>query len=122
MRGVSRLNPYNKAHELAQALVNSDEYLQLIDAKRRLDTEPPARQMVDDFHRRQFELMRAEASGQAPSQAQIEQMQKLYEIISMNPYARDYLNAEMRFSRLMADIQEILTKALEELNAGGEAK
>lgn len=116
------MNPYNKAHELAQALSNCDEFLKLKQAHQAVDAQPTAKQMVEDFHKRQFELMQAEANGQSPSQAQMEQLQKLYEIISINSLAREYLSAEMRFSRLMADIQQILSGALEDLNAGGKGE
>jgi cell fate (sporulation/competence/biofilm development) regulator YlbF (YheA/YmcA/DUF963 family) len=47
-------------------------------------------------------------------------MQNLYAIISSNSVVRTYLEAEMRFGRLMADIQKILGQALDSDFEGGE--
>ncbi|HWQ61545.1 MAG TPA: YlbF family regulator, partial [Negativicutes bacterium] len=53
--GEFGLNPYDKAHELARALKDSDEYRAFLAAKTALATDPDANKMVQDFLRKKME-------------------------------------------------------------------
>ncbi|MEI6287005.1 MAG: YlbF family regulator [Bacillota bacterium] len=108
-------NVYNDIHKLAFALKTSDEFLALSACKKALEFDETAKKMVQDFMEKQMELQIAAMSGkQEENKAKIEQAQKLYEIISLNNNAREYLNSMMKFDRIMQDMYKIINDTIKE--------
>ncbi|GAW93004.1 YlbF family regulator [Calderihabitans maritimus] len=104
--------PYDKAYELAKALAQSEEYKNYLQAKEKLERDDKNLKMLQEFKRRQLAIQMAELAGQEVDEEQIEQVERLYEIISLNPVINEFLTAEYRFSRMMADIQNIINEAI----------
>jgi cell fate (sporulation/competence/biofilm development) regulator YlbF (YheA/YmcA/DUF963 family) len=109
-----RMNAYDKGNELARALKESDEYRALGKARRELDTDSGARDMVKDFLRKQMEMQLEVMSGKADAKAKQDSLQKLYELLSLNSRARDYVAAFMRFQQVMQDIYKMIGDAVGE--------
>ena len=108
------MNVYDKGHELAQALKESDEFKALGKARRELDTDPVARDMVKDFLRKQMEMQLEVMSGKADAQSKQESLKKLGELLTMNARARDYISVYFRFQQVMTDIYKMLGDAVGE--------
>ncbi len=108
------MTAYDKGHELARILKESDEYKTLCSARRELDTDPDAKTMVKDFLRKQVEMQIEVMSGKPDAKAKEESLQKLAELLSLNPRARDYAAAYFRFQRVMTDIYKIIGDAVGE--------
>lgn len=104
---------YDKANELAKALAESSEYKALKAVKEKVDADQAAKDMLNDFKKRQFELQAAQMTGQKVDEAKLSQVQSLYQVIILNPDIAEYLNAEFVFSQLMADVYKIIGKAVE---------
>jgi len=102
---------HDYAHQLARALSNSEEYRQYVEAKTMLEKEEQNRKMLEDFRQQQWELQVAQMTGQEIDERKIQQMEKLYEVLSLNPVISQFLNAEYRLARLMGDIQKIVSDA-----------
>ena len=109
------MNPYDKAHELARALRESQEFQALAEQKRRVDTDPAAKKMLDDFRHRQWELETRRIMGEEITESDLEQVKRLQEVITMNTLAREYLEAEYRFGVVYSDIHKILGNAVKEV-------
>jgi cell fate (sporulation/competence/biofilm development) regulator YlbF (YheA/YmcA/DUF963 family) len=105
---------YDKGHELAQELKGSEEFRTLGVARRALDTDTAARDMVKDFLRQQMEMQIEVMSGKADAKAKEASLQKLAELLSLKPVARDYIAAYFRFQKVMADIYKIIGDAVGE--------
>ncbi len=101
-----------KAQELADALVQSDAYKKLHAARETVESHEAARIMLRDFHKKQEQLQKQQAEGQEVTQAQMEEVRKLYEIMNINPYLRELMEAEFEFGALMMEVQDILGKTL----------
>ena len=108
------MTAYDKGHELARALKESEEFRALGLVRRELDTDPAARDMVKDFLRKQMEMQMEVMSGKADVKAKEASLQKLAELLSLNPRARDYVAAYFRFQRVMTDIYKIIGDAVGE--------
>ncbi len=108
------MNTYDKAHELAELLAQSDEYKQFKKAKELLGEDAIDIQLLQDFRRSQLEIQMAHLSGEEIDEEYLIKMEKTYELFSMNPKVNEYLNAEYRLSKLMEDIQKILGKAVKD--------
>lgn len=70
--------------------------------------------MVKDFILKQMELEYEVMAGKPEDKAKAEQLQKMYDLISYNSNARDFLQAHMRFQRAMADIYKIIGESVAE--------
>lgn len=105
---------YDRAHELASALKSCDEYRSLLTAKKLVDSDDQAKKMVKDFIMKQMELEYEVMAGKPEDKAKTEQLQKMYELLSFNANARDYLQAYMRFQRAMADVYKIIGESVAE--------
>lgn len=102
------MNPYDKAHELAKAIRESDVFAKTASAREQLEADPSALQMVQDFRHRQWELQAKTMMGQTPTEQEQETLTKLAEVVSMNSDVSAYLSAEYQLSVLLSDVQRIL--------------
>lgn len=108
------MNIYDKTHELAQALKNSEEYRTFLVAKQGIENDETAKKMVKDFIAKQMEIEYERMSGKTEDKAKTEQLQKMYELLAYNNKARDFLQAHMRFQRVMADLYKIIGESVAE--------
>lgn len=108
------MNTYDKAHELAKALKNSDEYRRLIASKQQIDGDAQAKKMVKDFLTQRLEIESEIMTGKPEDKAKIEQLQKMYEVIALNSKARGFLDDYMRFNQLMSDLYKIIGETVSE--------
>ena len=93
----------------------SNEILELVrKARRELDTDAGARDMVKDFLRKQMEMQIEVMSGKADVKAKQDSLQKLGELLSLNSRARDYISAYFRFQQVMQDIYKMIGDAVGE--------
>ncbi len=114
------MEAYEVAHQLAKALADSDEYRQFIEAKAKVEEDETNMTLLQDFRRRQLELQMAQITGEDIDEEQVEQLEKMYQMLSLNKNINEYLNAEYRLSRLMADIQKIIGTAVKDWFEFGE--
>ncbi|MHB1125953.1 MAG: YlbF family regulator [Bacillota bacterium] len=106
------MSAYDKAHELARILADTEEYKGFVAAKERLEKDESNLAMLHEFQRRQMELQMAQWAGQEVTEEKIQQVEGIYQIISLNPAVNEFLTAEYRFSRLMTDIHKIIVGAV----------
>lgn len=104
---------YDKANELAKALSESEEYKSYRAAKEKVDKSSSAKDILNDFKKRQFELQAMQLSGQKPDESKLSQIQSLYQVIILNPDIAEYLKAEFTFNQMFSDIYNIIGKAVD---------
>jgi cell fate (sporulation/competence/biofilm development) regulator YlbF (YheA/YmcA/DUF963 family) len=109
------LNVHDKAYELARAIKESPEYKEMKEVRVQIDADAESKKMLDDFRQRQNELQQKMMAGEMPPQEEMQKMEKLYEVISLNPNVRRLFDIERRFSVVMEDVQRIIAAPLEEL-------
>lgn len=110
--GVTGLSAYDRAHELAKDLSRTEEYRNYVEAKSKLEKDQKNVEMLEQFRHQQWEVQMAQVAGQEVDEAKVQQLEKLYQVLSLNPIINEFLNTEYRFARLMADIQKILADAV----------
>ncbi len=101
-----------KTQELADSLVESNEYQKLVKARKSVESHQAAKVMLRDFHKKQMDLQQQQMEGKPVSENQADELRKLYEVLSINPYIRELFEAEFAFSGLMMEVQDIISKAL----------
>ncbi|MBD2848264.1 YlbF family regulator [Paenibacillus sp. IB182496] len=106
------MNLYDKAYDLAKALRDSEEVTDLRTAREAVEADGEAKKMMDDFRERQNGLQQLMMSGEEPSEDDMETMNKLYEVLSLNPLINRLFEAERRFTVIFDDVNKIIGEAL----------
>lgn len=109
------MNIYDKAHDLAKALKESKEVEEITSAMKLIETNPEAKKMLDDFRERQMEVQQRMMSGDMPAQEEMEKMEKLFEVLSLNLNIRRLFDAERRLSVIIEDVNKIIADSLQDL-------
>ena len=106
------MNVYDHAHELARALKNSDEYKSYMELKEQVSANEELSASLNDFQEKQFQLQAQQMMGVEGDASMLEQIQTLGEILMRDPLAAQYIQAEMRFTLMFADVYKILQEAI----------
>ncbi|NOU92312.1 YlbF family regulator [Paenibacillus sp. LMG 31456] len=109
------MNMYDKAYELARALRESSELKEIKEITELVKGDADSKRMLDDFRQRQTELQQKMMSGEMPSQDEMQKMEKLYEVINLNPSLRRLFDAERRLGVIMEDVQRIISEPLQDV-------
>lgn len=106
------MDVYEQAHALARMIQESAEYQNYTDAKIKLQQDEANATMLQEFRRRQLEVQIAQISGE-DTDHNLEQLESIYQVMSLNPVVNEFLTAEYRFARMMTDVQKILGEDLD---------
>ncbi len=102
------MDPIMLAKELGAALTASEEYRAYQRAKKQIEEHEAAKIMLEDFRKQQWALEKKRLSGEEPGPEEVEKVKKLAEIVGYNPYIREYLMAEIKFTQLMMEVQKTI--------------
>ncbi|MCL6627916.1 MAG: YlbF family regulator [Alicyclobacillus shizuokensis] len=108
------MNPYDRAHELAKEIRNSEVFRRLKDARERIEQDPSTLHMLQDFRLREWELQTKIIDGQELSQEEKDNLARLAEIVRLNRDVSEYLEAERQLTVMLMDVQDILSKVVED--------
>ncbi|WP_150267223.1 YlbF family regulator [Paenibacillus tepidiphilus] len=112
------MNVIDKAHELARAIKESSEFVDVSSAMRVIEGDPDSKAMLDNFRAKQVELQQRMMSGEMPPQEDMEQMEKLFEVLNLNLAIRRLFEAERRLSVVIEDVNKIITDSLAQMYSG----
>ncbi len=100
-----------KTAELAALLKESDEYADFSRAAKAADRSASGTALLGEYRRLRQKLQAAELSG-ADCTDELEKLQKLGELLQMDPVTSEYLFAEYRLNKLLAEIYKDLAGAV----------
>ena len=105
------MNIYDKAHELAAALKNSDQFKMYEKAKTAAMENETNKALLMEYKRLQYQLQVQMASGGKALAEDMERYQKLTALLQMSNEATAYMMAEFQLQKTLADIYKILGEA-----------
>ncbi|MBO2942480.1 YlbF family regulator [Paenibacillus sp. F411] len=108
-------NIYDKANDLAKAMRESEEVQEITSAMKLIEGDAESKQMLNSFRERQMEIQQRIMTGDMPSQEEMEQVEKLFEVLSMNLSIRRLFDAERRLSVIIEDVNKIISDSLQDL-------
>ena len=97
-------NPYDKARELSIAIKESQEYKDYLLAKEKASENQELVTSLNDYQEKQFELQNKTMLGEEIGSDIMQQMQNLYQILSRDPAAAAYLQAQIRFAMMVNEV------------------
>ena len=105
-------NVYDIAHELVRSLKETDQFKHYKAAKAKLDANEQLSKMVADLQEKSMQMQAKMMTGEKPADEDMQQYQSLYGIVLQDPLAAEYLQSEMAFSQIVADIYGIIGDAI----------
>lgn len=107
------MDVYDKAYELKRALSECREVKDYKEALKKVKANPTNKRMLDDFRKKQIEIQAEQYSGKQPDKEKLDQLNKLYNIVSLNSDINNFLQCEYKFSKIMNDISKIISEAVD---------
>lgn len=102
------MNVYDQAHQLAGAIKESEEFKRYDASKKEVEANAELDAALKDLMKQQFEMQAAQMMGQQPDQEAMQKLQQLSAVLMQDPSAAQYLQCQMRFSMMMADVYKII--------------
>lgn len=106
------MSVYETAQQLAQQIKESEEYRTFMVAKEVVRSDEGQKKIMRDFQIKQFEIQQAQLFQLEIPEEKQQDLERLYSLLSLNPAAREYLEAEFRVSRMINDVQRIIGDAI----------
>ena len=98
---------YDKARDLAKAMAESEEYVSYKNAKEKAFANDTTKALLKEYM-----TLRIRMQGQKDDEA-MERLQKIGEVLQLNPDASAYLMAEYRLNTMLGDVYKILADGID---------
>ncbi|MBR6816355.1 MAG: YlbF family regulator [Clostridia bacterium] len=102
---------YDRAHLLAGDIKASEEYKHFKALKDELYADETTKALLTQYKKAQFEAQTTMLSGQQPAVELMEQLQKVGEVLALNPKVTEFFAAEYKFNTIVSDIYKIIGEA-----------
>ena len=102
------MNVYDQMNQVCEAIRDSHEYKKMQEVKPKLAADKDAESMVKDFLKQKSEIELAQ------DEAQVQKMQKLYEVLQLNPVASEYIQNYIRFQMMLGDLSKAFSDTIKE--------
>ncbi len=109
------VNLYNMTHDFERVLRRSNEFKSLKNIYREVNADPETKKLFNKFHNLQIELQNKQMTGQKIMRDEIEEVQKIGEVVQKNEIIIRLIEAEQRMNILIMELNKIITKPLQEL-------
>ena len=108
-------NLYDLAYDLEKAIRESNEYAELKALFEDVKKDEIANKLFENFRDVQLKLQEKQMSGVEILPEEIEQAQKMFQLVQQNPTISRLIAAEQRMSMVIAELNKIITRPLEEI-------
>lgn len=112
MSGI--INPYDKAHELARAIKDSEIFRSYIEAKGQIEKNPEYKERILQIREKQMEINRAQVLGEEPAAGLIQNLTLEFAKLNQHREIASFFEAEARFIQMFDDVQEIIQKSMQD--------
>ncbi|WNF37550.1 YlbF family regulator [Bacillaceae bacterium IKA-2] len=113
-------NPFDKARELGGEIKESNEFKQLEELHLKVNADPQAKEMLDNFRGIQMELQEKQMQGMELTEEEIQKAQSVFELVQQHEVIALLMESEQKMSQLIGDINKIIAEPLEALYGLGE--
>ncbi|MFJ7639012.1 YlbF family regulator [Peribacillus sp. NPDC097206] len=113
-------NVYDAAYEMEKAIRSSNEYADLQRLYDLVNSDPATKGMFENFRNLQMTLQQKQMMGQEIDPEEVAQAQKTVQLVQQNPTISQLMEAEQRMSMVIADLNKIIMKPLEDLYGPAE--
>ncbi len=110
---VETINPYDKAHELARAITDSEVYKRYVAAKLAVEQKPEYQEKILQIRNQQMMFNRAQMMGQEVDNDSVLELSQMFAKANQIKEMAEFFNAEGAFIQMFNDMMEIIQNAVE---------
>ena len=103
---------YDSARQLAKEITDSQEYKDYQQHKEKAMANETTAGLIKQYHQLQLKAQAAQLGGQK-DETLLQQLQKLGEVLLLNPDASAFLMSEFRLNQMVGDVYKILAQAID---------
>jgi cell fate (sporulation/competence/biofilm development) regulator YlbF (YheA/YmcA/DUF963 family) len=107
-------NPYDKAHELARSITDSQIFQDYVIAKKAPDENLELKEKVLKLREMQMEMNKAQILGEDFPGEKVKEVTLEFARLNQEKAAQQYFIIESKFVQMFTDVQEIIQKAIEQ--------
>lgn len=104
---------YDKAHELAKLISQSEEYKSVKELKDRLFEDDVNKQVYNQYKQTSMAVSAAYMQNQQPEPELQEEYNRLMSVLSLNADMTNFIMAEFRLNQLLGDVFKIIGDAVD---------
>ena len=105
------VNIYDSANALARDIKQTDEYIQYKRLRDEVMANETNKALINKYKKLQFQLQVSMSGGGQPNPEEMEQLQKIAQVLQLSQDTAGYLLAEMRLQKMLADVYKIIGEA-----------
>jgi cell fate (sporulation/competence/biofilm development) regulator YlbF (YheA/YmcA/DUF963 family) len=109
----------NKTKELCEAIVQSDEFEELIRAETILVNDLDAQDLIKRFNHLQANLENLFRQGKKATAQEFSELRALEDELNRDPSAGPYLKGQQKFTDMLAQINNMINDAIKHRNKAG---
>lgn len=109
------MNVYDKTHELARAIKDSEEYKEYKEIKKIVYEDLRLKDKVDEFEKIRYEEQLLAIQGEKQDEEKMKKLQELYEILVKEPEVKNFFDKQVRFNVMIADVNKIIGEAIKDV-------
>jgi len=102
---------YDKAHDLAKEIQQSDDYQEYAKLKKLVTADEQTKSLLSDYKKLQLEAQASMLSGGEPNEETMDKLKKLGEVLQFKPEVSAYFAAEYKFQTMISDVYKIIGDA-----------
>jgi cell fate (sporulation/competence/biofilm development) regulator YlbF (YheA/YmcA/DUF963 family) len=104
---------YETANKLANEIKNSKEYIQFKKYMREIKNDPESEKLLTEYKMSQAKIQNFILNNPKDQKKILNKLESLQKKVVNNKKINRYLNSEQQFTAMMANINQILAKAVE---------
>lgn len=105
---------YDEANNLAKAIQESREYLELKKTKEEVSKNPEMKTKIDEFEKTRYEVQAMSFQGKDDPE-KMKKLQEMYNILNNDKKIKEYFDIEVRFNIMLADVNKIISESVKDL-------
>ena len=109
------VNIYDSAYAMEKAIRESEEYVSLKKLYDEVNSDESSRGMFENFRNIQMQLQEKQMMGQEITQEEVDQAQKTVALVQQHEKISALMQEEQRMGQVIAEINKIIMKPLEEM-------
>ena len=108
-------NVYDLANELNRTIRQLPEYQAALEAKKAIDADPKAKQLLADYLAFQVNLQAILQAGQMPGESYQKQLEDFASKIQAQPALSNFFAKQQQLGIYMADIEKLIIEPMQDL-------
>lgn len=103
----------NKAQELGDAIVASEEFEALKNAEKEMQADESAQKILQEFQAKQRMAQMAQMNGKGVSEDMQKEIQALQAQMQENAKIKQFMEKQQDFNQIMQQVNDVLTTAMQ---------